>query len=279
MENKKRSHLSYRFMPMIILSYLFINLYLILIGATWCKSEGCEVSKSLLNIEQTELYTLAIIAFGILLFIGLRILKTNSEQLKELYKLGIFAIMICETIFLSYLYFKSGTLCISCFIFYSLVIINYILIDPKDKKVFIIFFIIAAMALLNLDGNAKSNPSISAQYTLLQSESCEHCKKVKEFLKENIIEYKKEDYANYDGLFSSLNITQIPVLIVKKNENNLIILNGVSEIIQYLNENEVKIISTKLETTPTSSTTQISFDDKEGCEINFLKNELENCKE
>lgn len=273
-----KKHLSYRFMPMIILSYLFINLYLIMIGSTWCKSEGCEVSKSLLKIEQTDLYTLAIIAFGVLLLIGLKILKTDSEKLKELYKLGVFAIMICETIFLSYLYFKTETLCISCFIFYVLVIINYLLIDVKDKKVFIIFFIIAALGLLKLDVNTKSNPSISSKYTLLQSPTCEHCKKVKSFLKENKIEYSKEEYSKYSGLFSSLNITKIPVMIVKKNENNLLILNGVTEILEYLTLNDLQTTTSKQEVIPSSQNTQISLEQKEGCEIDFLKNELENCE-
>lgn len=274
-----KNHLTYRFMPMIILSYLFINLYLIMIGSTWCQSEGCEVSKSLLKIAQTDLYTLAIVSFGVLLFIGLKILKTDSAKLKELYKLGVFAIMICETIFLSYLYFKTQTLCITCFIFYLLVIINYIMIDPKDKKVLIIFFIIAALGLLKLDVNTKSNPSIDAKYTLLQSPTCEHCKKVKSFLKENNIAYTKEEYSKYSGLFSSLNITKIPVMIVKNNENNLLILNGVSEISQYLTKNELEKIPTTKEVISASKTTQISLNDKEGCEIDFLKNELENCEQ
>ena len=122
---KSKNHIAYRFMPMIILSYLFINLYLVMIGSSWCQSEGCEISKSLLHIDQTELYGLAIVAFAVLSFIGLKILKTDSSSLKEFYKFSIFTIMICETILLGYLYFKSGALCISCFIFYLLVIANY----------------------------------------------------------------------------------------------------------------------------------------------------------
>ena len=63
MQKNMKRHLSYRFMPMIILSYLFINLYFVMTGASWCKSEGCEISKSLLNIEQIDLYYLAIAVF------------------------------------------------------------------------------------------------------------------------------------------------------------------------------------------------------------------------
>jgi len=278
MNIKNKKHFTYRFMPMIILSYLFINLYLIMIGSTWCQSEGCEVSKSLLNIEQTDLYYLAIGAFGVLLLTGLKILKTDSTKHKEFFKFSLFTIMICETILLSYLYFKSGTLCISCFIFYILVIINYLLIDIKSKNIFVIPFLIASIALLDLNVNTNSNESISSKYTLLQSPTCEHCKKVKEYLKVNSIEYTKEDYAKYSGLFSSLNITKIPVMIVKNNENNLLILNGVSEITEYLDANEEKdalpIIShSQIENSNFSLT-----ENKEGCEIDFLKKELENCE-
>lgn len=261
-------------MPMIILSYLFINLYLIMIGSSWCQSEGCEISKSLLNIDQTDLYSVAIVAFGIFLFTGLKILKTDSEKLKIFYKFSIFTVMISETILLSYLYFKSGTLCISCFIFYTLVIINYIFLDFKNKNIFVIPFIVATISLLDLNVNTSSNDSISDKYTLLQSDKCEHCKEVKAYLQENSIVYNKEDYSKYSGLFSSLNITKIPVLIVKNNENNLLILNGVSEIFNYLkiNEKPIEIISTQY----TNNSISL-LDNNEGCEIDLLKKEIENC--
>ena len=275
---KTNKHFTYRFMPMIILSYLFINLYLIMIGSSWCKSEGCEISKSLLLIDQTDLYTLAIAAFGILMFVGIKILQTDSAKLKEFYKFSIFTIMICETILLSYLYFKTGSLCISCFIFYLLVILNYLLIDIKSKKVYVIPFIIASFALLDLNVNTISNESLSNKYTLLQSSTCKHCKEVKEYLKTNNIEYKKEEYSKYSGLFSSLNITKIPVMIVKNNENNVVILNGVSEILQYMKTNESVVIENKTINITSHAEIFSLEEEKEGCEIDFLKKGLENCE-
>ena len=62
-----------------------------MIGSSWCQSEGCEVSKSLLNIEQTDLYYLAIGAFGVLLLTGLKVLKTDSSTLKEFFKFSVFS--------------------------------------------------------------------------------------------------------------------------------------------------------------------------------------------
>jgi len=267
-------------MPMIILSYLFINLYSIMIGASWCQSEGCEVSKSLLLIDQTDLYSIAIVAFAILLLIGIKILKTDSEKLKEFYEFSIFTIMICETILLSYLYFKSGTLCVTCFIFYILVIINYLLVSIKSKKLFVIPFLIGSIGVLDLNVDTSSNKSLTAKYTLLQAESCEHCKKVKEYLKENSITYKKEDYSKYSGLFGSLNITKIPVMIVKNNEHNLLILNGVSEITSYLDSDIVsKNKELELPLNTSNQNKAFSFtEEKEGCEVDFLKKYLENCE-
>ena len=263
---------------MIILSYLFINLYLIMIGSSWCKSEGCEISKSLLLIEQTDLYTLAIAAFGTLMIVGIKILQTDSVKLKEFYKFSIFTIMVCETILLSYLYFKTGSLCVSCFIFYLLVIVNYLLIDIKSKKVFVIPFIIASFALLNLDVNTTSNESLSNKYTLLQSSTCKHCKEVKEYLKTNNIEYKKEDYTKYSGLFSSLNIKKIPVMIVKNNQNNILILNGVNEIKEHMDINELDIKNETKINIISHTNTFFLEEKEEGCEIDFLTKELENCE-
>jgi uncharacterized membrane protein len=242
-------------------------------GSTWCKSEGCEVSKSLLTIEQTELYSLAIGVFLVLLIIGIKILKNGSEKLENLYKFGIFTMMICETILLGYLYFKSGTLCISCFVFYLLIIINFVMIG-NSTKLLLIPFILVSLSLLDLNVSTASNKSLTAKYTLLQSEVCEHCKEIKKFLNENKITYIKEDYTLYSGLFSSLNITKIPLLLVKNNENNILILNGVSEIKTYINEYDFNK-NTPIKRT---STQVISLQEKEGCELNFIKKDLENCE-
>jgi len=274
MKIEKKRYLSYRFMPMIILSYLFINLYFVMSGASWCKSQGCEISKSLLNIEQTELYTLAIGIFLFLLLVGINIIKKGSQTLEKVYNFGIFAVMLCETILLGYLYFKTGTLCISCFIFYILVIINFVMIGDISK-VLVIPCMLIALALLNLDVSTSSNKSLESKYTLLQSSSCEHCKEVKEFLDSNKIQYKKEDYTLYSGLFSSLNITKIPLMLVKNNENNILILNGVSQIEEYIKNNEISVDTQTLDVI----THDISFKEKQGCEIDFLKQGLENCKE
>lgn len=277
MTSKVKNHLSYRFMPMIILSYLLINLYLIMIGSDWCQSEGCEVSKNLLQIEQTDLYYVAIAAFFVLLLVGLNILKKDSHNLKMFYKFSIFTIMMCETILLSYLYFKSGTLCITCFIFYALVIVNYLLLDIKTHHIYIIPFIVISFGILDLNLNDQSNASLSSKYTLLQSEKCEHCKKIKEYLQEHTIVYKKEDYSDYSGLFSSLNITKIPVLIVKNNENSLLILNGVSEITNYLNTNVKKIPAPVILQSVSSNNDFLLKSVDEGCEVDILKKELESC--
>jgi len=274
MQMDRKQYFTYKFMPLIILSYLFINLYFVMTGSSWCESEGCEVSKSLLKIEQTELYSLAIAVFLVLLIVGTNILKQESLILKKFFAFTLFTVMICETILLGYLYFKSGTLCISCFIFYLLVIINFTLMG-KSVKILVIPFILVALALLDLDVSNSENKSLDSKYTLLQSTVCPHCAEIKSFLDEKEITYKKENYEDYNGLFSALNITKIPLLLVKNNENNIVILNGVNEIKKYIEVHELSTPSSSLNIVPQ----EFSFEEKEGCEINFLKQGLENCKE
>lgn len=282
MDNKMKRHLSYRFMPMIILSYLFINLYFIMTGTSWCQSDGCSVSKTLLSIEQTDLYSLAIVVFAGLLLIGLNILKKDSKMLEDIYKFSIFTVMVCETILLSYLYLKTGTLCIVCFIFYLLVIINFMMIG-NVTRILIIPFIFIAMMLLDLNTTTSQNKPLTTKFTLIQSEQCEHCKETKAFLDENKIKYEKVDFTSYSGLLSNLNINKIPLLIVKNSDDNILLLNGVSEIKNYMVEYEIndEVNVSKITNSSSSYNTQsnpISLEDKEGCEIDFLKQDLINCK-
>ena len=105
-----------------------------------------------------------------------------------------------------------------------------------------------------------------------------HPQILKEYLKDNSINYKNEDYIKYNGLFSSLNITKIPVLLVKKNDNNIIILNGVSEIIEYFNNNkENKTLPVISHHSVKTKSFTLNMEE-DGCGVNYLKKELENCE-
>jgi len=58
----------------------------------------------------------------------------------------------------------------------------------------------------------------------------------------------------------------------------LLILNGVSEITEYLDINEEKDILPVISHSTVQNNNFTFTDNKEGCEIDFLKKELENCK-
>lgn len=307
-------------MPLIIIVFLTINLLGVVFDFTICESDGCEASKSLLKINQSILYILALIGFVFLTIVGNYNIKTNFS-LKPMirmfnYFLGL--ILICETVLITYLIVKTGEICTICSIFYSLIWVNFIItshfnsIDEKELKEqtinfkFILLCVGLIVLILHMILDIKSDKDIKTiqnKYTLLQSESCSHCKATKEYLKNKNIEYSKERFEDYIGLFNTLNIKTIPVMVVKEDDK-IVILNGENQVKNYFDnivkEKTVNTFNSKINNSLNfnnfsseqsfqlnnlTQSSEIKNDissilpkQDEGCSIEVLKNE-ENCEE
>jgi len=76
---------------------------------------------------------------------------------------------------------------------------------------------------------------------LIQSPTCEHCKKVKSYLKKNSIRLTKLaiDDIEARNFVTFLNFSTIPMLIVKDGKN-VKIVNGDSDIIEFFAEKETE---------------------------------------
>lgn len=238
------------FLPVLTFLYLIFNS----IAGALCETNGCSITKTLLNIEQEYLYLIAIFTYTILIFIGSILRKYYFDFMVKLFDFILFNVLICETILISYLYLKTGEICLICTGFYILVLLNYVCFNltfKSNMKILSVFFIIVTLSLIKLEDNVQEGKINNSdnKYILLQSEKCEYCNKVKEYLKDNNIEYTKEDYIKYKELMNNLDFNVIPVLIIKNSKENIQILNGYKEILKYFNENNNKNIKEQKEST------------------------------
>lgn len=211
------------FLPLVNIAYLLLNIFSSEVQSL-CTSDGCSATVSLISITQSEMYFLGILALVVLICL---------YKYKTLYLMFLHILIVCETIFLSYLYFKSGSICLSCFVFYGLLIINYVVISLKEKKNLLGLFYIVAIVISFFVLDINKEMTINNGHTLITSESCVYCKEIKEKLK---TDYKEVNYKNVKDIFKAFNLTTVPVYIIKE-KNDIQIIEGKDNILREVGGN------------------------------------------
>lgn len=226
-----KSVLSYVMLPLITLLYLVINLYMLKNNIVICESNGCSLTKTILKVEPEILYYISISVYIFILILS----YINYKKLIFLIILNIF---IFET-YLIYKFFSiTNEYCLICLGFYSLIILNLLMIIIMDikktlngnKKVikyillfvlfnFIGFYILNKYILLEEQNKVNNIQIITKKYTILGTNECKFCKKLKDKLIKENIDFETRDYYDYENTLKLLGIKQIPVLIVKNNDN------------------------------------------------------------
>lgn len=242
--------LPYLILPIITLIYLIINLILLKYNIIICESDGCSLTKTILKVDVSVLYYLGISVYLTLLFL-------YFIKHKILFKLVILCIFVLE----SYMLFKfnqlTGEYCILCIGFYSLICLNLFVIFYTSIKNFIIntklmiYFILFLLGmniglyilnnyiLLKENNNIINIQPLTKKYTVLGTNECKFCQKLKEKLITNNIDFESVDYYNYESTLKLLNFTQIPVLIIKKDNNMYEFVNGEKNINKKLEQKDV----------------------------------------
>jgi len=200
--------------PFVIVIYIVSNIIMTLLDITICESNGCTLSKEIINISYLELNFIGL-AYAIILLV-LSIL--NHKYLKQFALLGI----LTETILISMLYLLTSELCLFCLGFYSLLILNYIVNQKEyklDEMIIYVIGILIALTIINFNSNTPNIKPLNIQDNknyLIQSKTCKHCKEIKEYMEGKNIEYIKIEVKEVMSLLETLNITTIPVLIKKE---------------------------------------------------------------
>ena len=258
--------------PLLFLLYIVGETYLKLRGSSICASDkaseptGCELAGALLNFDAIYLNYLGIFAALSILLLGLLSYKKIVPEI--LFFVALISSLLFETILLGYQYFVSPAMCTFCMGIYAF-LATILLLSSRKYFLMVIPAVLALITALSFLAIPVAQSFVQKDGTyLLQSESCPHCKKVKDYMKENNIEYTKINIEEIEAqhFATFLNFKSIPILITKEG-SNVSIINGDKNIIESY-ENITGEISIE---ESVSIDTSFNVIEEEGCGFASLK--------
>jgi len=260
--------------PLLFLLYIAGETYLKLNHSSLCHSTGCELAGALLKFDSLYLNYFGMAAALLLLVVG--ILSYAKKIPEILFFIVLISSLLFETIMLGYQYWASPEMCKFCMGIYAFLAVTLLLSSRKYFAMTIpaVISLLMALSFLNIP-QSKSFVTEDGTY-LLQSESCPHCKKVKKYMHENNIDFKKIDIEGIEAqhFATFLNFKTIPILITKEGKN-IKIINGDKDIIDsYENSSTDDIVIEE----SVSINSAFNVVEEEGCgfaNLNTIANEAE----
>jgi glutaredoxin len=229
------------YLPILFFLYIAIETVLKLFGSTLCHSDGCVLADSLLNFDSIYLNFIGLFDAMIIVLAGWLSYKKRIDEV--FFYLVLFASLAFESIMIGYQFFVSPEMCKFCLGVYSFLILMTLLSAYK-RLIIVIPVIVSIWVAMSFLAMPKTEAFVikDGNY-LIQSPTCSHCKKVKNYLKENNIEFTKLaiDDVEARNFATFLNFKSIPILIVKEGKR-VQIINGDSKIIDFFSKPEVPVV-------------------------------------
>ena len=241
------------FLPFLLFIYIGVETYLKLQHTSLCGEVGCKLAGELLRFNALYLNYFGLATVFTLVFLGYRSLK--STFFETLFFMVLYAAIAFETTILSYQLIANPEPCLFCFGIWSSLLVIALFSHIKNFAV-VIAFVLAILLALSTLTISKNKAFVSTPgFYLIQSETCSHCKKVKKYFADHDIKYTpvSTKEVNARAFLKFVDITTIPVLIMKK-ESGITLITGDKKIIAHFEaQKEVDVITSKLEPIPTES--------------------------
>ncbi len=232
---------SFIYLPILFFIYVSTEAVLKLFHSTLCESTGCLLADSLLRFDSIYLNFIGVFDALAILVVG--ILAYNKKISEKLFFLVVVSSLLFETIMLGYQYFASPEMCKFCMGVYTFLVI-ITLLSSKKYFLMVIPAVISLIVSLSFLAIPKSAPFVikDGNY-LIQSITCPHCKKVKEYLKEHHIDFKKLSIDDIEArnFATFLNFKTIPILVIKDGKR-VNIINGDKNIIEFFNNKKEIVV-------------------------------------
>lgn len=248
-------------------------------GSGICFNDGCEIVEKLTTVPALYFNLLGALFFAFV-FVGALLSWINGSENAERYTaLLLTAALAAEAVLIFFQWSVARTFCSYCLIIFSFVLLVNLLSGYRQIVQGLVVFCAVLIACLSLQfdaGGAGKSLTLGtmAQYReagnernvlLIFSETCPHCEKVIDFLREesfcnvafNPIE-KVKDFSfdkatindTYDprasiGFMRSIGMGGIPIMIAPGEGGALQILNGTDQIMPYV-EKYCRVQETKL---------------------------------
>ncbi len=276
--------LSFIYLPVLFFIYIAVETFLKLNHSTLCASSGCKLADNLIWFEGIYLNYMGLATAFVLIVLGW--LSYKGAVGRKLFYMVLFAALFFETVLLGYQFFASPEMCKFCMGIYGFLFLMTVLSAPPRYLLMIIPAIISLLIALSFLNIPKSKAfMIGDGNYLIQSASCAHCKKVKEYMNAENLSFKKIDIERVEAqnFATFMNFKSIPILLVK-NGKNVQIVNGDKDIIEFFDnkfgkEEAVIVVEESVSINATSSSTELfqAVEDDEGCGFATLEKVESDC--
>jgi len=246
-------------LPLFLFIYIAIETYLKLNHTSLCEATGCKLAGELLRFNPLYLNYLGLGAVFTLLVLGYLSLK--SKLIEKLFFMVLYAAIAFEATILGYQFLANPEPCIFCMGIFSSLVLIALLGQPKN------FPLIAAIALsiflgLNTLAITKNKSFLTQEGTyLLHSDTCPHCKKVKNYLAKHNIQYTpiSIEEASARSFLKFAGFNTIPVLVLKDAQGVRMFEGDHKIITHYENANNTQSSKTVPKTTPAQQSSTLGL--------------------
>ena len=265
------------FLPFLLFIYIGLETYLKLQHTSLCGEVGCKLAGELLKFNALYLNYLGLAATFSMVFLGYRSLK--STFFETLFFMALYAAIAFETTILSYQLIANPEPCLFCFGIWSSLLVIALFSHIKNFAVVIAFTVAILLALSTLTiSKNKAFVSTPGLY-LIQSETCSHCKKVKEYFAEHDIKYTpiSTKEVNARAFLKFVDISSIPVLIMKESSSISLITGDKKIIAHFETKNKSEVLAPEVIAAPIeNSTVELSSDflsagGDDGCALTIIE--------
>ena len=254
-------------LPLLLILYIAIETYAKLNHTSICSTTGCELAGELLKFN--SLYLNYFGALGALFVAFFGWLSLRRESFEKLFYITLYAAIAFESIMIIYQVIANPEPCIFCLGVYGgllaiALLSNWRYLLYATPAIVALFLSMASLSI------TQNRALITEDGTyLIHSESCLHCKKVKDYFAQQNIEYHKISIYDTNARFfiKQLDIQSIPVLVIKE-KNSTRVLKGDKAILEYF-ENRGKKRTEASEQTKASESIYNGTD--EGCSASIFQ--------
>ncbi|MCW8821176.1 MAG: hypothetical protein OQK45_03030 [Sulfurovum sp.] len=250
--------LSRVFLPFLLLIYIGIETYLKLQHTSLCGEIGCKLAGELLRFDPIYLNYFGFTSILSLVFLGYHSLK--STFFETLFFIVLYAAIAFEATILSYQFIVNPEACLFCLGIFSSLLVIALFNHIKNFAIIIVVIlsILLGLSTLTIPKN-KSFITTSGLY-LIQSETCSHCKRVKEYFAQQQIDYTtiSAQDVNARGFLKFVDIATIPVLVIKE-ASGITLLKGDKQIIAHFKTQSTDEVFTQQTVTAPAQSSTLEF--------------------
>ncbi|GAB6182497.1 vitamin K epoxide reductase family protein [Thermodesulfovibrio hydrogeniphilus] len=231
------SKLSYVSSFLYLLGLLFSLTELILhfYNKSLCKTEGCRIVESFVRGGDIVLLLIGILLFSVLFYLSIK------QKFPYIHSALLIISLATEGYLLGFQSFIIKEFCVFCLTIFTILFISAVLrLIQGRRELAFAFLSFVSVFFITYFVNPQINEMPSAQYVLLYSKDCPHCKEVIQLCTQMSIPVHAVDVKEVSGILKSLKINSVPVLYCNQGTEKKFIV-GADSIKQYLFANAVKI--------------------------------------